>query len=150
MKEKEANTSEFMREQLVKTLDKLNMQDSEIYSKMRDVVYTQQYKIFDKIKEATCKFICDDKFIQIHYEITYKFIFDINNEIERIKKCNNLFYQGEELFMTAYKKMCRMDKAFSDYDFKYIYTIVRINNPIQLEKIEKEQTLKITYKIDLY
>jgi hypothetical protein len=148
-KKKESNTSELMREQIVKILDDWNIPDVKIFSQMRDVIYTQQYKIFDKIADATCRLIHDGKAILVNYEINYIFFSDKNEDFEIIEKCNSLFYQGLEVFINAYKRMCRMDKAFSDYDFKYIYAIVRTKNPIQIEKTDQKQTLKITYKIDL-
>lgn len=150
-KTKRDTISNILREELIKTLDEWNMilGEGKIFSAIRDVIFTQQYKFIDKIEEASCKLIYDKEGIFVNYEIVYFSIEDKLKEFEVIEKCNTLFRQGKENFTNAYKRMCRRDKTFIEYDFQYIYIIARTKNPIQVEKTDQENTLRITYKIDL-
>ncbi len=89
--------------------------------------------------------------IELHeYEDIDEFCFTIEN-------CNKLFIkEGRE----GLKKMFRMiikgkkypeflEEFRTSYNLDFILLVNRTKNPIQVEKIDKEQTLKITYKIDL-
>ena len=74
-----------------------------------------------------------------------------------IENCNKLFIEkGDEgvkkMIKLLIKGKCSSEflkKYYINYDLNLLFLIRYIKNPIQVEKTEQEQILKIIYKIDL-
>ncbi|WP_338762924.1 hypothetical protein WAF17_18585 [Bernardetia sp. ABR2-2B] len=99
-------------------------------------------------------------YILLEFLIEYREDDDIDELCFRIENCNKLFIEGgDEGLKSFYKKFLAsiksknnsdfLEKYRTHYNLHFIDCIRKSRNPIQVEKTDQEQTLKITYKVDL-
>jgi hypothetical protein len=99
-------------------------------------------------------------YILLEFLIEYNENSDIDEICFKIENCNELFIEeGNEGLKNFYKKFLAsvkskkysdfLEKSRTHYDFHFIDCIRKSKNPIQVEKTNQEQTLKVIYKIDL-
>ncbi|WP_375562268.1 hypothetical protein ACE193_06885 [Bernardetia sp. OM2101] len=99
-------------------------------------------------------------YILLEFLIEYNENYDIDEICFKIENCNKLFIEeGDEGLKNFYKKVLAsvkskkysvfLEKYRTHYDLNFIDLIRKSKNPIQVEKTDQENTLKITYKIDL-
>lgn len=101
--------------------------------------------------------ILHKNYILLEFLIEYNENYDIDEICFKIESCNRIFVEeGSEGLKNIYKMILKskknsefLEKYRTHYDLNIIDCIRKSKNLIQVEKTEQEQTLKITYKIDL-
>lgn len=95
-------------------------------------------------------------YILLEFLIEYYDYENIDKICSEIENCNTIFIEkGDEGLKELFKSIIKAKgKQSLELGIKYggldtIHLVRVIKNPIQVEKTEQEQTLKITYKIDL-
>ncbi len=103
-----------------------------------------------------CQISLYKDYILLNFVIIYPTVIILNEFCFKIENCNKLFLEeGNEGLKNMYKTLIK-EKFYSEtsifftfYNLSFIDCIRKSKNPIQVEKTDQEQTLKITYKIDL-
>jgi hypothetical protein len=111
----------------------------------------QQYR---RNTSSSYQIIRYENYILSEFLIEY-YDFEVEAEATKILNCNKIFEKkGDEGLKDMFKSIIRTTgKDGLELDAKYgldtIYLLRTTKNPIQVEKTTQEQTLKLTYKIDL-
>ncbi|WP_375562269.1 hypothetical protein ACE193_06890 [Bernardetia sp. OM2101] len=122
-----------------------------------EILFTNQSQQYRRDTNSTYQVILYKNCIVLEFLIEHYDFEDIDKVCYEIQNCNRILIQeGDEGLKKMIKLLIRgtrspnfLKEYYFDYDMSLLFILRYIKNPIQVEKTDQENTLKITYKIDL-
>ncbi len=137
--------------------DFLDNQEVEQRHAIFEILFANQSQQYRRDTNSTYQVIRYKNYILLEFLIEHYDFEDLDKVCYEIENCNKILIQeGDEglkkmikLLMRGTRSPIFLKEHYFEYDKTLLFILRYIKNPIQVEKTDQEQTLKITYKIDL-